>query len=263
MDHFATYWKEIAVVTGGAFALLSAAFDIRDRRTGKFTIWGRVFFVATILTMIGGFYAQWSEDRSAEQRAEQERGAETKLIAQTEKSVHEIARAMEPIETVNLDLRFEIKCDDPRMRRFCAIIRMKEKEYHKQGIFGDIPYDTPPWNLWPDGRFVSNPDIQIYKSGDEIVRDILRSDITRIDNGDTAFEFLCRSGLPFGRGGAFIHVIRERIIIACEIDNITPALNSNLVISAVDLPGSTIVVDDLRDEARPAILRSIIITTQR
>jgi hypothetical protein len=64
---FSAYWKEIAIVLAATFAIVGAIFDVRDKRTGRITAWGRVFFALTVLSMIGGFYAQWEQTTAEEQ----------------------------------------------------------------------------------------------------------------------------------------------------------------------------------------------------
>lgn len=56
---FSAYWKEIAIVLATGFTIVGTISEVRDRRTGSLTHWGRLFFGLTLLSMIGGFCAQW------------------------------------------------------------------------------------------------------------------------------------------------------------------------------------------------------------
>ena len=77
---FASYWKEIAVVLAALFAIAGTVFEVKDKASHRITIWGRIFFGLTILSMIGGFYAQWEENARDALRNKQSQDDMLKVI---------------------------------------------------------------------------------------------------------------------------------------------------------------------------------------
>jgi hypothetical protein len=94
---FASYWKEIAVVLAALFAIASTVFEVKDKASHRITIWGQIFFGLTILSMIGGFYAQWEENAREASRAKQSKDDMLKIIENTNRNVYDLSRILQPL----------------------------------------------------------------------------------------------------------------------------------------------------------------------
>jgi len=109
--NFPSYWKEIAVFLAGTFAILSAIFEVRDKKTGRITAWGRSFFALTIFSMIGGIYAQWAENKSDAVRQDAAQRQMLTVMEKTQRSVFELSRLILPIDKAKLTIFLQPDCE--------------------------------------------------------------------------------------------------------------------------------------------------------
>ena len=161
---FTAYWKEIAVVLAAIFAVAGAFFDIRDRRTKKITSWGRIFFVLTLLSMIGGIYAEWASSASEEKRNRQSQADMLKLLKGADASIREISRSLQPIERPNVTLFVVPDCAISRYKLFCDRVKAEgEREANirkSSGPFVDV--QSVDWSAWPGHVFFVSPSIAFF-----------------------------------------------------------------------------------------------------
>jgi hypothetical protein len=148
---FSSYWKEIAIVLAAAFAILGAIFDVKDKRTNRITAWGRVFFALTVLSMIGGFYAQWEQSAAEEQRSGRAQAQMIQLLEKSEKSLREMSRLLQPFERPKVTLFLKPECAEPAYALFCASARAAGKKIHgaDKSIASLNVTEGIDWATWP------------------------------------------------------------------------------------------------------------------
>ena len=152
---FASSWKEIAVVLAAFFAVAGTIFEVKDKASHRITIWGRTFFGLTILSMIGGFYAQWEENAREVSRNKQSQDDMLKLVESTNKNLYDLTRLLQPLGKANVSLAFEPNCVEST--EFCdAALTTAGKERSADNVVSFSLHDVD-WTKWPDrrGEFIS------------------------------------------------------------------------------------------------------------
>ncbi len=146
---FSSYWKEIAIALAALFAIAGTVFDVKDRTSHRLTIWGRIFFGLILLSMLGGFYSQWQENANDASRNKQYQDNILKVIENTNRSVLDMSRVLQPLGKSNVYLVFRPNCTE--LKEFCdAAIKEGEREgWHDDNIFSYSLSDIV-WSSWPD-----------------------------------------------------------------------------------------------------------------
>ena len=126
---FSSYWKEVAVVLAALFAIASTVFEVKDKASHRITIWGRIFFGLTILSMIAGFYAQWEQNDKDATRTKQSQDDMLKIIQNTNRNVYDLSRILQPLGRSSIYLAFTPNCIE--VKEFCdAAIKEGERNAH-------------------------------------------------------------------------------------------------------------------------------------
>jgi hypothetical protein len=141
---FASYWKEISVVLAALFAIAGTVFEVKDKAVHQITIWGRVFFGLTLLSMIGGFYAQWEQSASEARQNKQSQDDMLRVVENTNRNVYDLSRILQPLGRSNIYLSFTPNCIE--VKEFCdAAI----KEAKREGSSDDqTSFIHRQWNVW-------------------------------------------------------------------------------------------------------------------
>jgi hypothetical protein len=239
--NFASYWKEIAVVLAAVFAIAGTVFDVKDKASHRITIWGRLFFGLTILSMIGGFYAQWEENTREVSRNKQSQDDMLKLIENTNKNVYDISRVLQPLGKSDISLLFRPNCME--VKEFCdtALTKAKSERYADNVALFSMP--EVDWEKWPDktGELIS---VSLFKDRSK-AQAYLEGNCTDCRE-DILFD------VPFyvGAGSseqnrsvtAFYDVKSKQLFIVDNTKGVSPEVNSEKILSIVDLPGSTLII---------------------
>jgi len=138
---FSSYWKEIAIVLAGLFAIGGVLSDVRDKRTKRITSWGKLFFGLTVLSVLGGVYAQWLDTEEDQNR---NRDAQAKMLRLLEAT----SRLLQPLDDVYVSMEFMVACDDPDATRFCDFAKANAKNATEDQS-GSVTVPFVDWSLWP------------------------------------------------------------------------------------------------------------------
>jgi hypothetical protein len=95
---FSSYWKEFSVFLAAIFTVAGVVWEVKDKRTKKFTNWGRIFLALTVFSGIGAFYAQWRDNAAEDKRNIEAQSNMLRLLERTESSVRDLSRLLQPIE---------------------------------------------------------------------------------------------------------------------------------------------------------------------
>jgi cytochrome c biogenesis protein CcdA len=136
---FASYWKEVAVVLAALFAIAGTVFEVRDKTSQRITVYGRIFFGLTFLSMIGGFYAQWEENAREVNRNKETQTDMLKLIENTNLNVYDLTRILQPLVKANIYLSFK------------ATLARAERETSIDHV-ASFSIPDVDWTKWPDNR---------------------------------------------------------------------------------------------------------------
>jgi len=249
---FSAYWKEVAVVLAGLFAIGGLLSEAKDKITGKFTAWGRVFFTLTILSTMGGIYAQWSDSAEQEKRSKQAQVETLNLLERTQKSVYDLSRLLQPIEKVQVNLFYKLDCAAIKLKAFCSSVRSQAKVQERieppairgRGVFSVRKVD---WSKWPGGStFFDFVTLYFFKNRND-ADEFLKKQNAMDDDGDMSLELVLQPQprLLLNRGDDLSVEFDARngdiefMVIGSQI---TPKINDDKMLSAVDIPGATMVL---------------------
>lgn len=246
---FSSYWKEIIVVLAGVFAIFGALSDVKDKRTGKFTIWGRVFFLLTFLSMLGGVYAQWLDNASEEKRNKDAQAGMLSLLQRTEKSVYDLSRLLQPIDKPSVTLFLIPDCNNKRFKDFCDSVKARGRQQAAMWHLPPSEHDSftvtdVDWSSWPDSVLSTDVVMYFFKNADAAQKFI--SDGCLIcDSGGDMYLRVPVSSQKINRQEKTVSVDYETgtedIVLLASSDSLTPNIHTDNILSVVDIPGSTIV----------------------
>jgi hypothetical protein len=264
---FASYWKEIAVVLAALFAITSTIFEVKDKASHRITIWGRIFFGLTILSMIGGFYAQWEQNARDALRSKQSQDDMLKVIENTNRNVHDMSRILQPLGRSNVYLAFTPNCIE--VKEFCdAAVKEGERESPTDKSFriSSFSIGSVDWSKWPNRTNIPTISLLFFKDQGQ-AKKFVESDCLGCKS-DMSFElFFDTSEIVPSKMPSVMYVIDiGQLYIGVGNNDITPNVNNDKLLSTIDLPGSTLIIRDSGDKTnlfKKLKLISITIHTDR
>jgi hypothetical protein len=239
---FASYWKEIAVVLAALFAIASTIFEVKDKASHRITIWGRIFFGLTILSMIGGFYAQWEGNARDALRSKQSQDDMLKVIENTNRNVHDMSRILQPLGKSDIYFLFKPNCME--LKEFCDAALKKAKDDKHPDNVASFSMPDVDWSKWP-GSHYEEISLLFFKSKD-LAKKHLEGSCLGCDDGDIYFstDFDIGEMKPGSLPTVVISysVTNEELLIGDFRTDILPGVNGDKILSIVDLPGSTLII---------------------
>jgi len=244
--NFSAYWKEIAVVFAGVFAIVSAIFDLKDKRTGKITIWGRVFFALTILSMIGGFYAQWRDNTTEEKRNKKAQDDMISLLRRTERSVYDLSRLLQPIGKPRMTLFLRPDCNNAQYKRFCEAAKLEgRREAAVLHISGQFIIQHVDWSSLPHSVLVGNVFAYFFKDA-AATEKFFSAGCLNCDNaGDMYLDVFVTSEKIHSQTktvSVFYDTGTNEMFLLASQKSLTPHVHNDNILSVIDIPGSTMVL---------------------
>jgi hypothetical protein len=237
-----------------------AISDVKDKRTGSITIWGRIFFALTILSVIGGVYAQWTDNATEEKRNRETQSSMLNLLQRTERSVYDLSRLLQPIDKPRVTFFLKPNCDDPKFKSFCesarSLGRIQGRGFGKGTSFEVKNVD---WSSYPGpltkGVLYGLAIIYFFKE-ESAAESFLKRDEPNDGDGDMHLD------LSVGNSDVTVEYRTgdEQIEFLASPGPVTPVIHNDKILSVVDIPGTTIIVTWPFDEL---ILTAIFIETAR
>jgi hypothetical protein len=261
---FASYWKEIAVVLAALFAIASTIFEVKDKASHRITIWGRIFFGLTILSMIAGFYAQWEQNAREALRTKQSQNDMLKIIENTNRNVFDLSRILQPLGVSQITLVFEPNC--PEVEEFCdaATERGKKEADLSHAYSFSIP--DIDWSKLTNRERSEAIFLNFFK-GESAARNYLEGDCLGCipSQADISFEvpFFVGETIPLPSVVAMYQSDSKQLIILDHAKDVGPAVNGDKILSLVDLPRSKLIVWASRGLFKKLVLKSLRIQTDR
>jgi hypothetical protein len=270
---FSSYWKEIAIVLAALFAVAGTIFDVQDKASHRITIWGRIFFGLTLLSVIGGFYAQWEENAREASRTKQSQDDMLKVIENTNRNVYDVARLLQPLGKSTIFLFFNPNCAE--VKEFCDAAMMEGKGLittPKEDPRATPTYSvglTNAWLKWPDRSGSADISLLFFKDpklAQTFLNDRFCSDCDK--PGDISFNvsfdiseryFEEQTSKP-----ASVHLYEadnKGLTIMDMGKDIIPKINNDKILSTLDLPGSILLVSNPIGLLKKLVLTSITIQT--
>jgi hypothetical protein len=145
------------------FAIAGTVFEVKDKASHRITIWGRVFFGLTLLSMIGGFYAQWDENAREALRTKQSQNDMIKVIENTNRNVYDLSRILQPLGKSEIYFMFKPNCIE--LKEFCdAALKKAEGEMRADNVAAFSMPDVD-WAKWP-GEHYEQISLLFFKNKD-------------------------------------------------------------------------------------------------
>jgi hypothetical protein len=265
---FGSYWKEIAVVLAALFAICGTVFEVRDKASHRITIWGRIFFGLTILSMIGGFYAQWEENVREVGRNKQSQDDMLKLIESTNRNVYDIRRALQPLGKSNIYMFFKLNCIE--VKEFCdAALTTARREEGIDADLSSFSLHGVDWDKWPSRSTLALVFVQFFKDR-SIAQKCLQEDFGECEfhAGDvsftTTFDVSENDSLEKNLSVVvFYRLSNNDFFIGDHDDNVSPQVNSEKILSTIDLPGSILIIRAQNELFKKLTLISLTFQTDR
>lgn len=243
--NFSSYWKEIAVVLAAFFAVAGTVFEVKDKVSHRITIWGRMFFGMTIISMIGGFYAQWEENAHEVKRNKQSQDEMLKIIENTNKNLYDITRILQPLGKSDIVLSFRPNCIESK--EFCdTALELAEKERTRDNVVSFSLHDVD-WTKWPHrrGEFIS---LHFFKDR-STARAYLGGNCIECDSDpeDISFHvpFYVGEDVALGHNPSVVVMYQaenKELAIGAYAGDVSPRVKGDRILSTIDLPGSTLTV---------------------
>jgi len=262
---FSFYWKEIAIVLAGVFAILGAISDVKDKRTKRITVWGRVFFTLTVLSVIAGVYAQWAESGADEARIKQAQSDMLRLLERTEKSVYDLSRLMQPIDRPRVTVILKPDCDVSDFKPFCDAVRVLAKKKAAQFHFSQqssFTVENVDWSTWPEGRLFGSVYIGLFK--DPNAATTFLNTTAGSSGGDMSLNITVtpiQMGSQLPTASVDYNSSDETVSFVATQNSITPQINTDKIMSILDLPGSTMTIIELNKLFSQVTLTAVFIET--
>lgn len=112
MADFVTVWKALSIVLTGAFGILGLLTEYRDKETNKITRWGRIALIGILVSSFGGVVAQILESSDNARKA-------LELSTKTQITVTNIERLLNPIGSMDFEMKFRVSCAVARYAQSC------------------------------------------------------------------------------------------------------------------------------------------------
>ncbi|MCU1314670.1 MAG: hypothetical protein JWM54_2427 [Acidobacteriaceae bacterium] len=270
---FSSYWKEIAIVLAGVFAMFGALSDVKDKRTGKFTIWGRVFFLLTFFSVLGGVYAQWLDSASEEKRNKDAQAIMLSLLQRTEKSVFDLSRLLQPIDKPRVTMFLKPDCSNARFAKFCAsVIAEGRREIQRFGpmkgpdLGSSFQVSNVDWSSYPRGGLLGEVFLYFFKDANAAQKFIDDGCLSCDDGGDMYLmvPIFSRQYNAQMKTVSVVYSSRpEGIEFLAASNSVTPKIHNDNILSVVDIPGSTIVASESDKLLTDIAVTAVYIDTPR
>jgi hypothetical protein len=263
---FAAYWKEIAVVLAALFAIAGTVFEVKDKESHRVTVWGRIFFGLTILSMIGGFYAQWEENAREVSRNKQSQSDMLKLIESTNRNVYDITRVLQPLGKSNIYLSFKLNCVEAK--DFCDTALATAEMERSTDRVASFSIPDVDWTKWPDNRVAELIFLRLFKDHSIAQIYLKESCIECESNTDvsfrTVFDVSELAPLEHNLSAVVMYQVSDnQLFILHHGDSVNPEVNSDKILSTIDLPGATLIARAQNGLFKKLTLISLTIQTDR
>jgi hypothetical protein len=242
--NFASFWKEIAVVLAAFFAICSALSDVRDKRTSKITMWGRWFFVLTILSMIGGVYAQWLDNEDQQKRDENVQANMLRLLQTNESNVRNLSRILQPIDVQEVTIALSINCKITRFVPFCEAVKKQAQAHPTCPPNLNCSVDRVDWSLWP-GDLHAVVLLYFFKKPGKQDDYINEGCVPCAETSDMYFAFVTDASAPSKTMTIFYSQSDQRVSmwLQSEGKSINQYIHTDKILSTLDLPGSMLAMN--------------------
>jgi hypothetical protein len=152
-------WKEVAIAIAGVSAILGIISDVREPDTHRLTKWGKVLFVVTIVSSAAALYSQSRENSENTKNNNEVQSKILTLLSQTQRSISELTRIMQPLEKPRVLLSLRLSCKTPLFQKFCASAQKQAEDAYKAGELvsnASAQFRHFDWSDWPDIPPVEN-----------------------------------------------------------------------------------------------------------
>jgi hypothetical protein len=259
---FSSYWKEFSIFLVAIFAIASVVWEVKDKRTKKFTNWGRIFLALTVFSALGGFYAQWRDNAAEDKRNVEAQSNMLRLLERTESSVRDLSRLLQPIERPNISLFLKPDCGSAKLKAFCDSVRSQAKR--EAAAFKGIPggsfsVKSVDWSAWPAGFLLGHPTIYFFKDAKAADKFLSERCLICDSGGDMHLGFFVTSK----NVSVVYDENTEEIEFLAKEDSVLPAIHNDNILSVVDIPGSTMIVSEGGQLLNDLAATTIFIETSR
>ncbi len=141
---FLAWWKAVAVLLTGCFALIPLFTEKNSPVSNKATVWVWISAFGVIVSAGGGLIAQIKESSETLQRQARESKQTIALLENTKASLLNIQRALSLLEPPHVSGEFQLPCIAPAYQELCATALAFLKE-HPREVF-----PTSLLNGWPN-----------------------------------------------------------------------------------------------------------------
>jgi hypothetical protein len=192
--------------------------------------------------MIGGFYAQWEENAREASRTKRSQDDMLKIIENTNRNVYDLSRILQPLGRSSVYLALTPNCVE--VKEFCdAAVKEGERESptDKNSRISSFSIGSVDWSKWPDRTNIPTISLLFFKDQGQ-AKKFLESGCLGCKSGDMSFElFFDTSEIVPSKMPAVGYVIDiGQLFIGVGNNDITPNVNSDKLLSTIDLPGSTL-----------------------
>lgn len=152
--------KLVAIVTSGFFGLLGLVTEFRNKETEKITRWGILSLVGVVLSSSVAFAIQYAESTEAEKTKQKAADETLRIVKNTEGTLSEIQRLLNPIDEPTLSFGFRLNCASESLQKFCRAARQNREDPDK---------DKSTWRSWPGkGRFMPGvfADVTVFQKAE-------------------------------------------------------------------------------------------------
>ena len=258
---FSSFWKLFAVVLAAIFTVWVTFFDIKDKNTGKVTIGGKIFFLLTFFSALGGLYAQWNDNASELERNRKTQEDMLSIIKSTNTAVYDLSRVRQPIDSPKVGLVFGVNCDDADIKQFCQVNLARARIFKgSDTTVGGFSFQLD-WTNWPT-KYSEIGSIRIYFFKYQTAANTFadRGCFTCDDEGDMSIQiFVDRENML-----AIYDIGSDAFSLIIRSDAITPTILNDNIMSTVDIPGSTVLISATSGKFFDRLsLKSLSLTTDR
>jgi len=226
-----TAWKAMSIALTGAFGILGLLKDFKNKHTNKVTIWGWVSLFGIIVSSVGGIVAQLKEssDNAAQALA---------LAKKADTTLTEIERGLSTLEEPKIGFVFDIDCDSSKYATFCTSISNESRVNAAGGsifdYWNDFPGGQVSWTFTV-GMFINPEDAQAFIDAKPVACDWCTRFVT--SNHGTGNTF--RSSAAAENNLVRMWIVDNKADIVVGSGNLK---------SVLDLPGATVVINQLFDD---------------
>lgn len=194
--------------------------------------------------MIGGFYAQWEENAREVSRNKQSQGDMLKIIENTNRNLYDLTRILRPLGKSNIYLSFKLNCVE--VKDFCDATRARAEKERSIDRVASFSIPDVDWMKWPDNRVIVLIFLRLFKDNGAAQRYLKGDCIECESNADVSFRaFFDVSERAVSEHNSPVDVMYQvsdkQIFILIRADEANPEVNSDKILSTIDLPGATLI----------------------